>query len=88
MIGYKGFTSRKSFCPSGSQKLFFGGREATTGYTSAVRRLGQCVSASFYRAYQIRLNSRGTHLQSFFFLFFSKRKMNTLTCFVIDLLKK
>ena len=83
MIGYKGFTSRKSFCPSGSEKLFFGGREATTGYM--LRRLGQCVSASFYRAYQIRLNSRGTHLHSFFF--FSKRKMNTFTCFVIDLLK-
>ena len=84
MIGYKGFTSRKSFCPSGSQTLFFGGREATTGYTSAVRRLCQCASASFYRAYQIRLNSRGRNFQSFFF---GKKKMNTLTCFVIDLLK-
>ena len=74
MIGYKGFTSPKSSCPSGSQKLFFGGREATTGYTSAVRRLGQCVSALFYRAYQIRLNSRGAHLQSFFFFFFFLRE--------------
>ena len=31
--------SRKSFCHSGSQTLFFGGREATTGNASAVRRL-------------------------------------------------
>ena len=30
---------RKSFCRSGSQTLFFGGREATTGNASAVRRL-------------------------------------------------
>ena len=30
----------KSFCRSGSQTLFFGGREATTGNASAVRRLG------------------------------------------------
>ena len=30
----------KSFCCSGSQTLFFGGREATTGNSSAVRRLG------------------------------------------------
>ena len=30
-IKTKGFTSRKSFCRSGSQTLFFGGREATTG---------------------------------------------------------
>ena len=30
-IKTKGFTSRKSFCHSGSQTLFFGGREATTG---------------------------------------------------------
>ena len=29
----------KSFCRSGSQTLFFGGREATTGNASAVRRL-------------------------------------------------
>ena len=29
----------ESFCRSGSQMLFFGGREATTGNTSAVRRL-------------------------------------------------
>ena len=46
---------------------------------------GQCAGASFDRAYQIRLNSRGTHLKNFFF--FSNRKMNTLTCFVVDLLK-
>ena len=38
-IKTKCFTSRKSFCRSGSQTLFFGGREATTGNTSAVRRL-------------------------------------------------
>ena len=38
-IKTKGFTSRKSFCHSGSQTLFFGGREATTGNASAVRRL-------------------------------------------------
>ena len=31
---------RKSSCRSGSQTLFFGGREATTGNASAVRRLG------------------------------------------------
>ena len=31
--------SQKSLCRSGSQTLFFGGREATTGNTSAVRRL-------------------------------------------------
>ena len=30
-IKTKGFTSQKSFCRSGSQTLFFGGREATTG---------------------------------------------------------
>ena len=35
----KGFTSRKSFCRSGSQTLFFGGRETKTGNTSAVRRI-------------------------------------------------
>ena len=35
----KKFTSWKSFCCSGSQTLFFGGREATTENTSAVRRL-------------------------------------------------
>ena len=34
MIGSKGFMSRKS-----SRTLFFGGREATTGNASAVRRL-------------------------------------------------
>ena len=39
MIGYKGFASRKSFCCSGAETLFLGGREATTGNTSAVRRL-------------------------------------------------
>ena len=39
MIGLKGFTSRKSFCRSGSQTLFFGGREATTENKSAARRL-------------------------------------------------
>ena len=38
-IKTKCFMSRKSFCRSGSQTLFFGGREATTGNTSAVRRL-------------------------------------------------
>ena len=38
-IKTKGFTSRKSFCRSGSRTLFFGGREATTGNASAVRRL-------------------------------------------------
>ena len=32
-------TSRKSFWSSRSQTLFFGGREATTGNASAVRRL-------------------------------------------------
>ena len=37
----KKFTSRKSFCCSGSQTLLFGGREATTGNTSAFRRLGK-----------------------------------------------
>ena len=31
--------SRKSFCRSGSQTLFFGGREATTVNASAVSRL-------------------------------------------------
>ena len=36
----KAFTSRISFCRWGSQTLFFGGREATTGNTSAVRILG------------------------------------------------
>ena len=36
----KAFTLRILFCRSGSQTLFFGGREATTGNTSAVRRLG------------------------------------------------
>ena len=36
----KAFTSRISFCRSGSQTLFFGGREATKGNTSAVRMLG------------------------------------------------
>ena len=36
----KAFTSPISFCRSGSQTLFFGGREATTGNSSAVRRLG------------------------------------------------
>ena len=35
----KRFTSRKSFCRSGSQTLFFGEREATTGNASALRRL-------------------------------------------------
>ena len=35
----KRFTSWKSFCCSGSQTLFFGGREATTGNASALRRL-------------------------------------------------
>ena len=35
----KRFTSRKSLCRSGSQTLFFGGREATSGNASAVRRL-------------------------------------------------
>ena len=38
-IKTKDFTSWKSFCRSGSQTLFFGGREATTGNASAVRRL-------------------------------------------------
>ena len=38
-IKTKGFTSLKSFCRSGSQTLFFRGREATTGNASAVRRL-------------------------------------------------
>ena len=38
-IKTKGFTSRKSFCRSCSQTLFFGEKEATTGNTSAVRRL-------------------------------------------------
>ena len=38
-IKTKGSTSRKSFFRSGSQTLIFGGREATTGNTSAVRRL-------------------------------------------------
>ena len=33
-------TTRISFYSSSSQTLFFGGREATTGNTSAVRRLG------------------------------------------------
>ena len=31
--------SRKSFCRSGLQTLFFGGREATAGNTAAIRRL-------------------------------------------------
>ena len=35
----KEMTSRKSFWSSRSQTLFFGGREATTGNASAVRRL-------------------------------------------------
>ena len=38
-IKTKGFTSRKSFCRSGSQTLISGGREASTGNTFAVRRL-------------------------------------------------
>ena len=38
-IKTKDFTSWKSFCRSGSQTLFFGGREATTGNASAVRML-------------------------------------------------
>ena len=33
----------KSFCCSGSQTLFFGGREATTGNASAVRRLVRAI---------------------------------------------
>ena len=33
--------SRKSLCCSGSQTLFFRGREATSGNTSALRRLGK-----------------------------------------------
>ena len=48
MIGWKGFTSRKSFCRSGSQTLFFEGREATTGNASAVRRLPKSWRGSFY----------------------------------------
>ena len=44
MIGYKGFTSRKLFCRSGSQTLFFGGGEAMTGNASAVPRLVKTVS--------------------------------------------
>ena len=43
-IKARGFTSRKSFCRSGSQTLFFGGREATTGNASAVRRLAVSLS--------------------------------------------
>ena len=35
----KVLTSRKLFSRSGSQTLFFGGREATTGNASALRRL-------------------------------------------------
>ena len=38
-IKIKGFRSRKSFCRSCSQTLFFGGKEAATGNKSAVRRL-------------------------------------------------
>ena len=36
---------------SGSQTLFFGGREATTGNTSAVRRLGKRLLGCQYRTY-------------------------------------
>ena len=38
-IKTKGFTSRKSFCRSGWQTLFFGGKEGTTRNAFAVRRL-------------------------------------------------
>ena len=37
----KRFYVRKSFCRSGSQTLFFGEREATTGNASALRRLNE-----------------------------------------------
>ena len=50
-IKTKGFTSRKSFCRSGSQTLSFGEREATTGNTSAVRRLGKGLLGCQYRTY-------------------------------------
>ena len=57
MIGWKGFTSRKSFRCSDSQTLFFGGREATTGNTSAVRRLLTWESARLLsgRTFDLRL---------------------------------
>ena len=51
----KRFTSWKSFCRSGSQTLFFGGREATTGNASAVRRLTKAEHGLISREAAVKL---------------------------------
>ena len=52
----KALTSRKLFLGSFSQTLFFGGREATTGNTSAVRRLNTMAISLFFN-FKMRCNN-------------------------------